>query len=38
MVVSSITAKGNDGHVPANVLHYHLNTIWSNLGTILSFS
>ena len=28
----SVTASGNDGHVPANVLDNNLNTRWSNPG------
>src|SRR5437879_5427418 len=30
--ISSVTASGNDGHVPANVLDNNLNTRWSNRG------
>jgi hypothetical protein len=30
--VSSVTANGNDGNVPQNVLDNDLNTRWSNLG------
>ena len=32
LVVSSISASGNDGNVPANVLDNNLSTRWSNLG------
>jgi hypothetical protein len=30
--VSSVSASGNDGNVPQNVLDNNLNTRWSNLG------
>ena len=30
--VSSVSANGNDGNVPQNVLDNNLNTRWSNLG------
>ncbi|MDP9289827.1 MAG: Ig-like domain-containing protein, partial [Thermoproteota archaeon] len=30
--ITSVTASGNDGNVPANVLDNNLNTRWSNLG------
>ena len=30
--ITSVTASGNDGHVPANVLDNNLNTRWSNRG------
>ena len=30
--VSAITASGNDGNIPSNVLDNNLNTRWSNLG------
>jgi hypothetical protein len=30
--ITSVTASGNDGHVPTNVLDNNLNTRWSNLG------
>jgi hypothetical protein len=30
--IASITASGNDGHIPANALDNKLNTRWSNLG------
>ncbi len=30
--VVGVTANGNDGHIPANVLDNNLNTRWSNLG------
>src|SRR5712692_9962251 len=30
--IASITASGNDGNVPTNVLDNNLNTRWSNLG------
>src|SRR5712691_2093188 len=30
--ISSVTASGNDGHVPANVLDNNLNTRWSDRG------
>ena len=30
--ISSVSASGNDGNVPANVLDNNLNTRWSNLG------
>ena len=30
--VNSISASGNDGNVPSNVLDNNLNTRWSNLG------
>ncbi len=30
--IASITASGNDGNVPANVLDNNLNIRWSNLG------
>ncbi|MGH9988331.1 MAG: hypothetical protein ACRD8W_30725, partial [Nitrososphaeraceae archaeon] len=30
--VSAVTASGNDGNVPSNVLDNNLNTRWSNLG------
>jgi hypothetical protein len=29
---SSVSANGNDGNVPQNVLDNNLNTRWSNLG------
>ena len=32
LLVSSITAKGNDGHMPTSVLDNNLNTKWSNLA------
>ena len=31
--VVAVTAIGNDGNVPSNVLDNNLNTRWSNLGT-----
>ena len=30
--MSTVTASGNDGNVPSNVLDNNLNTRWSNLG------
>ncbi len=30
--ISAITASGNDGNVPSNVLDNNLNTRWANLG------
>ena len=30
--INSVTASGNDGNLPANVLDNNLNTRWSNLG------
>ena len=30
--ISAVTASGNDGNVPSNVLDNNLNTRWSNLG------
>src|SRR5262249_1182135 len=30
--ISTVTASGNDGNVPSNVLDNNLNTRWSNLG------
>ena len=30
--IASVSANGNDGNVPANVLDNNLNTRWSNLG------
>ena len=30
--VSTVTANGNDGNIPSNVLDNNLNTRWSNLG------
>src|SRR5712691_9686836 len=30
--IAGVTASGNDGHVPANVLDNNLNTRWSDLG------
>src|SRR5437016_2410521 len=30
--ITRVTASGNDGHLPANVLDNNLNTRWSNLG------
>src|SRR6266567_2003964 len=30
--IVSVTASGNDGNLPANVLDNNLNTRWSNLG------
>ena len=30
--IASVTASGNDGNVPRNVLDNNLNTRWSNLG------
>ena len=30
--IASVTASGNDGNVPTNVLDNNLNTRWSNLG------
>jgi hypothetical protein len=30
--IASVTASGNDGNLPANVLDNNLNTRWSNLG------
>ena len=30
--ILGVTANGNDGHVPTNVLDNNLNTRWSNLG------
>jgi hypothetical protein len=30
--ISSVSASGNDGNLPANVLDNNLNTRWSNLG------
>ena len=30
--VSTVTASGNDGNIPSNVLDNNLNTRWSNLG------
>jgi hypothetical protein len=30
--ITRVTATGNDGHLPANVLDNNLNTRWSNLG------
>jgi hypothetical protein len=30
--LATVTASGNDGNVPANVLDNNLNTRWSNLG------
>src|SRR5205809_670312 len=30
--IASVTANGNDGNLPANVLDNNLNTRWSNLG------
>ncbi|MGH9977437.1 MAG: discoidin domain-containing protein [Nitrososphaeraceae archaeon] len=31
--VSSVTAIGNDGNIPSNLIDNNLNTRWSNLGT-----
>ena len=30
--ISAVTASGNDGNVPSNVLDNNLNTRWSNPG------
>src|SRR3989449_6371784 len=30
--IASVTASGNDGNLPTNVLDNNLNTRWSNLG------
>jgi F5/8 type C domain-containing protein/Big-like domain-containing protein len=30
--ILGVAAKGNDGHIPTNVLDNNLNTRWSNLG------
>ena len=32
LAISGVTASGNDGNVPSNVVDNNLNTRWSNLG------